>query len=158
MLNLTSGYWQICVATNDVPKTAFNIRYSKYEFLVMLFGLMNAPATFQTLINRILHPFINKFIVVYLDNITIYSNSEEQHLAHLRQVFETLAKHKLHTNPAKCQLNKTEIQFCGHMVGGSKVCTMKDKNQAVKQWLQPQTIHYIRQFLGLAGYYQPFIK
>jgi Reverse transcriptase (RNA-dependent DNA polymerase) len=157
-LDLTSGYWQIRVATNDVPKPTFNTRYGKYEFLVMPFGLTNAPATFQTLINRILCPFIDKFVVVYLDNITVYSNSEEQHLAHLRQLFETLAKHKHYANPAKCQLNKTEVQFCGHIVGGGKVRVMEDKIEAVKRWPQPQTIHHVRQFLGLAGYYRRFIR
>src|SRR5436190_21583648 len=99
-LDLVSGYWQTWVAEKDVPKTAFNTRYGKYEFLVMPFGLTNVPATFQTLINRILRPFIDKFVVVYLDDITVYSNSGEEHLDHLRQVFKTLAKHKLYANPA----------------------------------------------------------
>ena len=157
-LDLTSGYWQIRVASKDVPKTAMNTRYGKYEFLVMPFGLTNAPATFQTLINRILRPFIDKFVAVYLDDITVYSDSEAEHLNHLRQVFEILAKHKLYANPTKCRFNQTEVQFCGHIIGGGKVRVMEDKIQAIKRWPQPQTVHHVRQFLGLAGYYRRFIR
>ena len=157
-LDLTSGYWQIRVAMKDVPKTAFNTRYGKYEFLVMPFGLTNAPATFQTLINNVLRPFLDKFVVVYLDDITVYSNSYEEHLKHLRQVFEVLAQHKLYANPAKCVFNKPEVKFCGHIVGNGTVRVLQDKIQAINEWPQPRTIHHIRQFLGLAGYYRRFIK
>jgi transposase InsO family protein len=157
-LDLTSGYWQIRVANKDIPKTAFNTRYGKYEFLVMPFGLTNAPATFQTLINKILRPFLDKFVVVYLDDITVYSNSYEEHLEHLRQVFETLARHKLFANPAKCVFNKQEVKFCGHIVGNGTVKVMEDKVKAINEWPQPRTVHHIRQFLGLAGYYRRFIK
>jgi len=157
-LDLTSGYWQIRVTGRDVPKTAFNTRYGKYEFLVMPFGLMNAPATFQTLINNVLRPFLDKFVVVYLDDITVYSNSHKEHLEHLRQVFETLAQHKLYANPAKCTFSKQEIKFCGHIIGNGTVRVMQDKVQAVNEWPQPRTIHHVRQFLGLAGYYRRFIK
>ena len=110
-LDLTSGYWQMRVAAKDIHKTAFNTRYGKYEFLVMPFGLTNAPATFQTLINNILRPFLDKFVVVYLDDITVYSNSYKEHLQHLHQVFEALARHKLYANPAKCVFNKPEVKF-----------------------------------------------
>src|SRR5204862_4153661 len=157
-LDLTSGYWQIRVAMKDIPKTAFNTRYGKYEFLVMPFGLTNAPATFQTLINNVLRPFLDKFVVVYLDDITVYSDSYEEHLQHLRQVFEVLAKHQLYANPAKCIFNKPEVKFCGHIIGNSMVRVMQDKIQAVKEWPQPRTTHHIRQSLGLAGYYRRFIK
>ena len=157
-LDLTSGYWQIRVAEKNIPKTAFNTRYGKYKFLVMPFGLTNAPATFQTLINNVLRPFLDKFVVVYLDDITVYSNSYEEHLQHLRQVFEALAKHKLYANPEKCSFNKTEVKFCGHIIGNGTVRVMQDKIKAINDWPQPRMIHHIRQFLGLIGYYRQFIK
>ena len=101
-IDLLSGYWQLRVAENDVPKTAFNTRYGKYEFLVMPFGLTNAPATFQTLMNSILRPYIDKFVLVYLDDILVYSNSEEEHLEHLWLVFEVLRQHRMYARPTKC--------------------------------------------------------
>jgi hypothetical protein len=100
-LDLLAGYWQVRIADKDVPKTAFNIRYGKYEILVMPFGLTNAPAAFQTLMNSILRPYIDKFVLVYLDDILIYSNSAEEHREHLRLVLETLRKYKLYAKPAK---------------------------------------------------------
>lgn len=157
-LDLTSGYWQIRVADKDIEKTAFNTRYGKYEFLVMPFGLTNAPATFQTVINNVLRPYIDKFVVVYLDDITVYSNSQQEHLEHLRLVFEALAKHKLYANPAKCVFNQSEVKFCGHIIGNGKVRVMEDKIKSIREWPQPSTVHHIRQFLGLASYYRRFIK
>ena len=99
-LDLVSDYWQTRVAEKDVQKTTFNTRYSKYEFLVMPFGLTNALATFQTLMNQILRPYIDKFVLVYLDDILIYSNSDEEHLEHLRLVFEALREYKLNHRSA----------------------------------------------------------
>jgi hypothetical protein len=157
-LDLTSGYWQMWVAAKDIHKTAFNTRYGKYEFLVMPFGLTNAPATFQTLINNILRPFLDKFVVVYLDDITVYSNSYKKHLQHLQQVFEALSEHKLYANPAKCVFNQPEVKFCGHIIGNGTVRVMQDKIQVIKEWPEPRTVHHVRQFLGLAGYYRRFIK
>ena len=99
-IDLTSGYWQVRIKDSDIPKTAFNTRNGKYEFLVMPFGLTNAPATFQTLVNRIFQPFLDKSVVVYLDDILIYSNSPSEHLQHLRQVLQILRSNQLYAKPA----------------------------------------------------------
>jgi hypothetical protein len=130
-LDLTTGYWQLRVQEKDVPKTAFNTRYGKYEFLVMPFGLANAPATFQRLMNQILRPYIDKCVLVYLDDILVYSNSAEEHVEHLRLVFEALRKNKLFANPKKCVFNQPTVEFCGHMVGQGVIKVLDSKVKAV---------------------------
>jgi len=132
-IDLLSGYWQLRVAEKDIPKTAFNMRYGKYEFLVMPFGLTNAPATFQTLMNSILRPYIDKFVLVYLDDILVYSNSEEEHLEHLRLVFEALRKHQMYARPQKCVFDKPNVEFCGHIVGQGVVKVLDSKVKAIKE-------------------------
>ena len=104
------------VAEKDVPKTAFNMRYGKYELLMMPFGLMNTSATFQTLMNSILPAYIDKFVLVYLDDILMYFNSDEEHLQHMRFVFEALWKHQIYIRSKKCIFNKPNVEFCGHIV------------------------------------------
>ena len=157
-LDLLSGYWQVRVADKDIQKTAFNTRYGKYEFLVMPFGLTNAPATFQTLMNSILRPYIDKFVLVYLDDILIYSNSLEEHLQHLRLVFETLRKHKLYARPVKCVFNQPTVEFCGHLVGQGVVRLLDAKVKAIQEWPQPRNVQEVRQFYGLVNYYRRFIR
>jgi hypothetical protein len=157
-LDLLSGYWQLRVAEKDIQKTAFNTRYGKYEFLVMPFGLTNAPATFQTLMNQILRPYIDKFVLVYLDDILVYSESEEKHLEHLRVVFETLRKHKLFANPKKCVFNQSTVEFCGHLVGQGVTRVLDSKVKAICEWPQPKNVQEVRQFYGLVNYYRRFIR
>jgi len=157
-LDLLSGYWQIRVAKKDIQKTAFNTRYGKYEFLVMPFGLTNAPATFQTLMNQILRPYIDKFVLVYLDDILIYSNSEEEHLQHLRLVFEILREHKLFARPLKCVFNQPTVEFCGHLVGQGVTRVLDSKVKAIREWPQPTNVQEVRQFYGLVNYYRRFIR
>ena len=142
----------------DIQKTAFNTRYGKYEFLVMPFGLTNAPATFQRLMNQILRPYIDKFVLVYLDDILVYSNSAEEHVEHLRLVFEALRKQKLYANPKKCVFNQPTVEFCGHMVGQGVIKVLDSKVKAIKEWPQPQNVQEVRQFYGLVNYYRRFIR
>ena len=158
MLDLTSGYWQVRIADKDIPKTAFNTRYGKYEFLVMPFGLTNAPSTFQTLMNSILRPYIDRFVLVYLDDILIYSNSSEKHRAHVRLVLEALRRHKLYARPLKCAFNQPEVEFCGHIVGNGVVKVLDKKVKIIREWPQPKNVHEVRQFFGLANYSRRFIK
>ena len=158
-LDLTSGYWQVRIADKDIPKTAFNTRYGKYEFLVMPFGLTNAPATFQTLMNSILRPYIDKFVLVYLDDILIYSNSPKEHRTHVLLVLEALRKHKLYARPLKCVFDQPEVVFCSHVVGNGIVRMLDSKKvKIIREWPTPKNVHEVRQFFGLANYYRRFIK
>jgi hypothetical protein len=157
-IDLLSGYWQLRVAEMDIPKTAFNTRYGKYEFLVMPFGLTNAPATFQTLMNSILRPFIDKFVLVYLDDILVYSDSEEEHLKHLEMVFEALRQHSLYARPEKCVFDQPTVEFCGHLVGQGVVKVLDSKVKVIKEWPQPKNVQEVRQFYGLVNYYRRFIR
>src|SRR5438552_5276647 len=157
-LELVSGYWQTRVAEKDIQKTAFNTRYGKYEFLVRPFGLTNAPATFQTLMNQILPPYIDKFVLVYLDDILIYSNSDEEHLEHLRLVFEALRMHKLYAKPSKCTFNQQTVYFCGNLVGQGVTRVLDSKVKAIQEWPQPRNVQEVQQFYGLVNYYRRFIR
>jgi hypothetical protein len=157
-LDLTSGYWQVRISDRDIPKTAFNTRYGKYEFLVMPFGLTNAPATFQTLMNSILRPYIDKFILVYLDDILIYSNSEEEHREHIKIVLQALREHKLYARPDKYMFNKPTVEFCGHIVGQGVIKVLDSKVKAIREWPQPRNVQEVRQFYGLMNYYRRFIR
>ena len=157
-LDLTQGYYQVRVHKDSREKTAFNTREGKFEYLAMPFGLCNAPATFQGLMNRILRQFIAKFVIVYLDDIVIYSETEEDHLRHIRQVFEVLRANELYARPSKCEFLVKKLEFCGHIVGNGEIRPLVSKIDIIKNWPTPTTIHELRQFLGLASYYRRFIR
>ena len=157
-IDLRSGYWQIRVAEDDVEKTAFRTRYGHYEFLVMPFGLTNAPATFQALMNDVLRPFLDKFAVVYLDDILVYSRTVEEHVAHLRQVLSALRDNKLYGKASKCEFERPEVEYLGHVVGGGEIRMDPHKLQAVRDWPTPQKVRDIQSFLGFANYYRRFIE
>ncbi|OMO77547.1 reverse transcriptase [Corchorus capsularis] len=120
-LDLRSGYYQVRIAEGDESKTACVTRYGSYEFLVMPFGLTNAPVTFCTLMNKVLHPFLDRFVVVYLDDIVVYSRTLEEHVEHLKQVFEVLRAHELYVKKEKCSFAQHEVPFLGHIVGGGHI-------------------------------------
>jgi hypothetical protein len=124
----------------------------------MPFGLVNAPATFQTLMNSILRPYIDKFVLVYIDDILIYSNTAEEHREHLRLVLETLRENKLYARPSKCTFDQPEVEFCGHIVGGGIIKVLDKKVKIVRDWPVPTNVHEVRQFYGLANYYRRFVK
>ena len=156
-LDLTSGYWQVRIKENDIPKTAFRTRYGHYEFMVMPFGLTNAPATFQHLMNSIFQDFLDDFVIVYLDDIMIYSKTYEDHLDHLEKVFERLKENKLYAKLKKCEFAKQEVQYLGYIVSQNSIKPEEDKVKAIKDWKQPQNQKDVMSFLGLANFYRKFI-
>lgn len=157
-LDLQSGYHQIRIAPEDVPKTAFRTRYGHYEWKVLPFGLTNAPATFQGLMNDILRPYLDDFVVVYLDDICIYSKTPEEHLEHLEKVLAVLKEHKLYVGLDKCTFGVEEMEFLGHIVGKDGIKVDPKKVEAVKDWPTPRTVKGVRSFLGFTGYYRRFIR
>ena len=157
-IDLRSGYHQLKVKEEDIPKTAFRTRYGHYEFLVMSFGLTNAPAAFMDLMNRVCRPMLDRSVIVFIDDILIYSKNEGDHACHLREVLETLRKEKLYAKFSKCAFWLREVQFLGHVVNEKGIQVDPAKIQAVARWGPPKTPTEIRSFLGLAGYYRRFIQ
>jgi hypothetical protein len=158
-LDLLSGYHQVKLRAEDVPKTAFRTPLGLYEFLVLPFGLTNAPATFQRLMNSIFSDFIREgFVVVYLDDVLIFSKTEEEHMEHLRRVFARLREHNLYAKLKKCDFLKEELCYLGHIVGKFGLRADPAKVQTVKDWPVPTNMHELRQFLGLANYFRKFIR
>ena len=160
-LDLRSGYYQVRIAEGDEPKTTCVTRYGSYEFLVMPFGLTNAPATFCTLMSKIFHPYLDKFVVVYLDDIVIYSNTLntlKEHVEHLRKVFKILRQNELYVKKEKCSFAKEEVSFLGHRIRDGKLMMDDSKVKAIQEWDPPTKVPQLRSFLGLVNYYRRFIK
>jgi len=157
-IDLRSGYHQLKVKEEDVPKTTFRTRYGHYEFLVMPFGLTNAPAVFMDLMNRVCKPYLDQFVIVFIDDILIYSKSKEEHEQHLKKILELLKKEKLYAKFSKCEFWIEKVQFLGHVVSNEGIHVDPAKIEAVEKWEAPKTPTEVRQFLGLAGYYRRFIE
>lgn len=157
-LDLRAGYWQVRIAEGDEPKTACVTRYGSYEFLVMPFGLTNAPATFCNLMNNVFYDYIDRFVVVYLDDIVVYSESLKDHLKHLRLVFSKLKEFQLYVKKEKCEFCRQEVMFLGHWISKGHVRMDEKKVKAILDWSAPTKVTELRSFLGLANYYRKFIK
>ncbi|GKA01671.1 putative reverse transcriptase domain-containing protein [Tanacetum coccineum] len=157
-IDLRLGYHQLRVWEEDIPKTAFRTRYGHYEFQVMPFGLTNAPAVFMDLINRACKPFLDKFVIVFIDDILIYSKNKKEHKEHLKAVLELLKKEKLYAKFSKCEFWIPKVQFLGHVIDSQGIQVDSAKIESIKYLASPNTPTEIHQFLGLAGYYQRFIK
>ncbi|GKE92664.1 putative reverse transcriptase domain-containing protein, partial [Tanacetum coccineum] len=149
---------ELRVHEDDIPKTAFRTRYGHFEFTVMPFGLTNAPKIFMDLMNRVCRSYLDKFVIVFIDDILIYSKIQEEHVEHLRLVLELLKKEIFHAKFSKCEFWLREVQFLGHVINGNGIHVNPSKIEAVKNWKAPRTSIEVRLFLGLAGYYRRFIE
>jgi hypothetical protein len=158
MLDLRVGYHQIRVHKDDIPNTAFRIHEGHYEFVVMPFGLTNAPATFQGLMNDLFRPHLWKFILVFFDDILVHSKSWKDHLSHLHTVLTILSTNSLFAKESKCRFGVTSVDYLGHVISEQGVSVDPSKIIVVLEWPTPTIIKGVRGFLGLAGYYQKFIR
>ncbi|GJY34670.1 putative reverse transcriptase domain-containing protein [Tanacetum coccineum] len=150
-IDLRSGYHQLRVREEDISKTAFRTRYGHYEFQVMPFGLTNAPAVFMDLMNRVCKPYLDKFVIVFIDDILIYSKNKQEHEEHLKIILELLKKEELYAKFSKCEFWIPKVQFLGHVIDNKGIHVDPAKIESVKDWASPKTPTEIRQFLGLAG-------
>ncbi|GKD61880.1 putative nucleotidyltransferase, ribonuclease H, partial [Tanacetum coccineum] len=157
-IDVRSGYHQLRVREEDILKTAFRTRYGHYKFQVIPFGLTNAPAVFMDLMNRVCKPYLDKFVIVFIDDILIYSRDEKEHEEHLKTILELLKKEELYAKFSKCEFWIHMVKFLGHVIDSSGIHVDPIKIEVVKNWTSPTTPSEIRQFLGLAGYYRRFIE
>nr|GEY01865.1 retrotransposon protein, putative, Ty3-gypsy subclass [Tanacetum cinerariifolium] len=157
-IDLKSGYHQLRVKEQDIPKTAFRTRYGHYEFLVMPFGLTNTPAVFMDLINRIFHEYLDKFVIVFIDDILVYSKTNEEHEEHLRIVLGDLHQEKLYVKFLKCEFWLGQVDFLGHIVSVDGITMDPAIVEAISKWPRPKTVTEVRSFLGLVGYYRRFME
>lgn len=157
-IDFRSGYHQIRKRTGDEWKTAFKMRDGLYEWMVMPFGLSNAPSTFMRLMNHIFKPFIGRCVVIYFDDILVFSKTLELHLSHLRQIFTVLRDQKLYANKTKCQFLSEEVIFLGYLVSGNGIRMDHKKVEAITTWPTPVSLHDVRSFHGLALFYRRFIR
>lgn len=156
-LDLRAGYHQVKMKKGEEFKTAFRTHQGLYEFKVMPFGLTNAPATFQALMNFLLKPLIRKYVLVFFDDILIYSSTLESHWEHLREVLKLMKDHKLLAKLSKCPFAKSEVEYLGYIISANGLQTDPSKLIVVASWLKHATIKELRGFLGLTGYYRRFI-
>jgi len=139
-IDLRSGYHQILVKSEDVQKKTFRSRYGHYEYVVMPFGVTNAPAVFMDYMNQIFRPFLDKFVVVFIDDILIYSKNKEEHIDHLRVVLAVLREHQLYGKLSKCEFWLEEVQFLGHVISAQGIAVDPSKIDTVLKWERPQTV------------------
>jgi hypothetical protein len=157
-IDLRSGYHQLKIQECDIPKTAFILRYGLYEYTVMSFGLTNAPAYFMFLINKVFMEYLDKFVVVFIDDILVYSRGEEEHEEHLCLALQKLRENMLYAKLSKCEFWMNQVAFLGHVVSKGGIFVDPSKVQDVLSWNAPTSVSDIQSFLGLAGYYRRFIE
>jgi hypothetical protein len=156
-IDLRSGYHQIKIREEDILKTTFSTRYGLYEYLVMSFSLTNAPAHFMYLMNSVFMEELDKFVVVFIDDILVLSKSKKEHEEHPRIMLQRLCDHQLYVKFNKCEFWLIEVQFLGHVISSEGISVPPGKVREVLDWKPPRTVYQVRSFLGLAGYYHRFI-
>ena len=157
-MDLKTGFHQIRVRPEHIEKTAFNTKYGQFEYLVMPMGLCNAPATFQSLMNRIFYDCVDVFMVVYMDDLLVFSKDKKSHLEHLKIVLSRLKDHKLYVSPKKCEFMKSEISFLGMIVGKGGIKVNPKKVEIIRDWPKPASLTEVRSFMGLLQFFRRFIK
>ncbi|KAL0336521.1 UNVERIFIED_CONTAM: Transposon Ty3-G Gag-Pol polyprotein [Sesamum radiatum] len=157
-IDLRSGYWQFKIAENDILKMVFRTCYGHYEFLVMPFGLIDAPAAFMALMNRTFQEYLDQFVIVFIDDILLYSKNREEHEQHLRIVLQILKEKELYAKLSKCEFWVNQVVFLGHMISGDGVMPDPSKVKAIMEWRVPKNATEVRSFLGLARYYRRFVE
>ena len=157
-IDLQSGYHQLRVKEGDILKTAFRTRYEHYEFLVMSFGLTNAPTAFMDLMNKVFKDYLDQFVIVFIDDILVYSQSESEHEQHLRLVLQRLREHRLFAKFKKCEFWLSQVSFLGHIVSKEGIKVDPAKIEVVRDWPRPKNAYEVRSFLRLAGYYRHFVE
>ena len=156
-LDLRSGYHQIHMVEADECKTAFHTHSGHYEFRVMPFGLTAAPATFQSAMNMVFAPVIRKYVLVFVDDILVYSKTLAEHKEHLRAVFKLLTENQLYVKKSKCSFEQRSLEYLGHIISGNGVVTDPSKVLAVQNWPRPTNLKQLRGVLGMTGYYRKYI-
>ncbi|GJY69467.1 putative reverse transcriptase domain-containing protein [Tanacetum coccineum] len=152
------GYHQLRVREEDILKTAFRTRYGHYEFQVMLFGLTNAPAVFMDLMNRVCKPYLDRFVIVFIDDILIYSKSRKEHEGHLKLILKLVREEELYAKFSNCDFLLSKVQFLGHVIDSEGIHVDPAKIESINDWASPKIPTKIHQFLGLSGYYRRFIE
>jgi hypothetical protein len=157
-IDLRSGYHQLQIKEDDIPKTTFKMRFGHYEFTVLPFGLTNAPGVFMSLMNGVFREYLDKFIQVFIDDILIYSQTTEEHDEHLRLVLQCLREHKLYGKLSKCSFYQSKIHYLGHVISDEGIIVDPAKVEAIMEWPAPTNVPEVHSFMGLAGYYRRFVE
>ena len=157
-IDLRSGYWQMPVKSGDIPKIAFKTRWGLYQFLFMPFGVTNAPVQFMNMMNDLLGEYLDQFVLVFLDDVLIYSANIQEHCEHLRKVLNKLRERRLYAKASKCDILRTLVEFLGQQIQQGGMTPMEVKLKAVQDWGTPKNVRDVRSFLGCANYYRRFVK
>jgi hypothetical protein len=156
-IDLRSGYHHVRIKEKDINKTTFRTRYGNYEFVVVPFGLSNAPSVFMCLMNGIFRNYLNKFVIVFLDDILVYSKLEEEHEHHLRLVLQVMREDQLYAKLSKCSFYQEKIHYLGHIILEQGIAVDPEKIEAIRGWPTPRNVSEVRSFMGLSSYYRRFI-